>query len=100
MPSVVLLLRYEHVLVSSLHGLLCMRPNIGGLTGLIADMFCPPFFIQLSVASYYFELDGLLVARSLISCIWAGDRRRRMSMLDRRFAPVRSIICPDEFAHV
>lgn len=50
-----------------------MRPNIDCLTGLIADMFCPsPLFIQLSVASHYFDLDGLLVARALISCMWAG----------------------------
>lgn len=64
-----------------------MRPNIGGLTGLLADMLCPsPLFIQLSVASLYLELDGLLVARTLISHIWAGDRRGRMAMLDRRFA--------------
>lgn len=49
-----------------------MRPNIDCLTGLIADMLCPsPLFIQLSVASLYFELDGLLV-RFLISCICAG----------------------------
>lgn len=77
-----------------------MRPNIDCLTGLIADMLCPsPLFIQLSVASLYFELDGLLV-RFLISCIWAGGRRGRMSMLESLSAPVRSIICPDDFAQV
>lgn len=64
-----------------------MRPNIGILTGLVADMFCPsPLFIQLSVASRYFELDGLLVARTLISCMWAGGRRGRMAMLESRSA--------------